>query len=238
MFCDQRGDRAREDIISNWLADELGGTPPFFSDLSTVHADSTRTDTLKGRKYDNAAVYKLNCVCAGCNNGWMSRIEDTAKPHLIPMIRGQNHTLTGDGPRAVAAWLYLMALTYDAFQRPRHLPNEYAWAFHAETEPKQPPPTIGMRLAKYPPPPAGVGILSARHTADVSAGATRAAAAPAGTLMRVMFVFGRLYTETCMGVPATLACECQDDPRYSLVWPDPPKPVTWPPSTDLIDRNE
>ncbi|MER3424998.1 MAG: hypothetical protein C4293_18980 [Nitrospiraceae bacterium] len=40
------------------------------------------------------SAQKVGNVCATCNNGWMSRLEDDLKPILTPMIIGNSISLT------------------------------------------------------------------------------------------------------------------------------------------------
>jgi hypothetical protein len=45
-----------------------------------------------------------NVVCGDCNNGWMSRLEDEAKPLLFGMLHGRGRTLHRGGQLALATW--------------------------------------------------------------------------------------------------------------------------------------
>ncbi|MBD8218185.1 hypothetical protein IFU40_06005 [Microbacterium sp. CFBP 13617] len=53
-------------------------------------------------------------VCRACNNGWMSQLEDSARPHLIPLIEGQTDELTAAASTDVMRWA---AKTAVAFQQ-------------------------------------------------------------------------------------------------------------------------
>jgi hypothetical protein len=46
----------------------------------------------------------VKAVCAECNNGWMSRLEGSAKPMLLSMLEGRGRALHRDGQRTLAAW--------------------------------------------------------------------------------------------------------------------------------------
>jgi len=43
-------------------------------------------------------------VCSDCNQGWMSRLEETTKPHLLPMLTGLEKKLSEVEQLAVATW--------------------------------------------------------------------------------------------------------------------------------------
>lgn len=52
----------------------------------------------------------VKAVCAGCNNGWMSRLESRAKLLLLPMLEGRGRELHQDGQRTLAAWALKTAM--------------------------------------------------------------------------------------------------------------------------------
>lgn len=81
-------------------------------------------------------------VCESCNTGWMSRLEDAAKPILTPMIMGDGLPLTRtrDEMRILAHWIlktYLMCNFYfPPHERfiPRRLYSEF---FRRQTPPQE-----------------------------------------------------------------------------------------------------
>jgi hypothetical protein len=52
------------------------------------------------------ASFKLKKICEPCNNGWMSKLESAAKPHILGLIIGQLslETLTEDERRILKKW--------------------------------------------------------------------------------------------------------------------------------------
>ena len=54
----------------------------------------------------------VRAVCEGCNSGWMSDIENLAKPVLLPMIHGRPVRLGGPEQRAVAIWTIKTAIAF------------------------------------------------------------------------------------------------------------------------------
>ena len=63
---------------------------------------------------------KVKVVCKNCNETWLSnRVEDAAKPILIPMIAGRSGLLTEDMQAIVATWFAKTAMTAE------HLRREY-----------------------------------------------------------------------------------------------------------------
>jgi hypothetical protein len=52
----------------------------------------------------------LRGICEPCNSGWMSRIEETTRPILEPMIKGVGCTLHRTDQETLAVWLTKTAL--------------------------------------------------------------------------------------------------------------------------------
>jgi hypothetical protein len=48
---------------------------------------------------------KTNQVCGDCNHGWMSRIEEAARPVLTPMIEGRATDLSEQDQLTIVSWL-------------------------------------------------------------------------------------------------------------------------------------
>lgn len=68
-----------------------------------VHPVSSKMITRQG----GAITKKIRVVCKKCNNGWMSQLEDLAKPILTPLIVGEPIVLNRDQQRIVAEWITL-----------------------------------------------------------------------------------------------------------------------------------
>lgn len=58
----------------------------------------------------NAAGRKIKVPCTQCNNGWMSRIENEARPILTPLIVGDNATISTEDQKKIAAWAALRTI--------------------------------------------------------------------------------------------------------------------------------
>jgi hypothetical protein len=81
--CDLTGKTAsREHVLPQWLAEEIA-MPRV--DLKHYHHDGeVESDALlRSHGLNNFAVKN---VCRGCNNGWMSRLEDQAKPLILGLM--------------------------------------------------------------------------------------------------------------------------------------------------------
>jgi hypothetical protein len=59
-------------------------------------------------------------VCKGCNNGWMSRLEQSAQPLLTQLADGSSVTLDGDAQHVLALWLAKDAIVHEPLATPQH----------------------------------------------------------------------------------------------------------------------
>lgn len=53
---------------------------------------------------------KIRRVCATCNSGWISRLENDAKPYLSALILNQSIEIDGPAQAAIAAWAALFSI--------------------------------------------------------------------------------------------------------------------------------
>ena len=109
MFCGNPAD-SREDIIPTWLARHSivppGTTRPVTYTSHGVEVNQWSSQTL--------AFLKIKAVCQRCNNGWMSRVEKTAKEHLQPMMEGQGIQLEPTAQLDVATWACLKVMVWES----------------------------------------------------------------------------------------------------------------------------
>ena len=65
-------------------------------------------------QHSAAPLYSMTTrsVCASCNGGWMSQLEEEARPIIEAMLSRQDRTLHEDGQRILAAWAVKTALTF------------------------------------------------------------------------------------------------------------------------------
>jgi hypothetical protein len=69
------------------------------------------------RRRGHMTTRKLRRVCRDCNNVWMSRIEDEAKPYLLPMMSGQNVYMDRTAQKKVVDWITLKCMVFENNRR-------------------------------------------------------------------------------------------------------------------------
>jgi len=86
----------------------------------------------------------VKIVCAGCNNGWMSRLEKKARPFLEPTIRGDRRvTLQPEGQQVIAMWIAKTAMTMQS-SHPTRYPDAIPRSHYTELVQGQRPPMLSQ----------------------------------------------------------------------------------------------
>src|SRR5262249_50003798 len=108
VFCGRKGEASTEHVVPLWI-------DPYFSQLTPTGAKpggkrmtQRFTPALEAgveREWDSDGPdLKTNSVCLGCNNGWLSDLEQAASGVIGPMIIGEPAELTNDEQRLAATW--------------------------------------------------------------------------------------------------------------------------------------
>ncbi len=116
IFCGGRP-VSKEHIWSEWTYEYI---PRAASNHST--ATFRATNPLFGQhdtKRHNGAVNsrKIHAVCETCNNGWMSVLENAAKPHLIRLFCGKPISLSEPEQKVIATWVVMKCMVLEWYQQ-------------------------------------------------------------------------------------------------------------------------
>ena len=132
VFCRKDATLTAEHVLPQWIR-------PHVSDPGG-RGTHTRTEIRVGEWVDERsfaakpAALKVRSVCATCNNGWMSDLEDEAKPFLLSMINGHRRTYYRRGQCLIATWLLKTALVAGSKFEPA-LPSDFYERLYAERQP-------------------------------------------------------------------------------------------------------
>lgn len=126
----------REHIIPLWLTGSLRG-----------NADKLKHDIEHLSSWIAVNLdFKSKYVCKTCNTGWMSQLEDTAKPILAPLVRGLSSKLSFEAKKTIATWSVKTMMAVMTVANPaRFPPGEWA----PEIRGLRPPPACFVWLASY-----------------------------------------------------------------------------------------
>lgn len=202
------------------------------ADIETFKRDPDPDSTerlAEGARHTGAlpAAYKLPDVCADCNNGWMSRLEDAAQKLIVGFIEGKRKTLAPFDQVLLASWMVKTCLTYDAARSPRRIPE-----------------TVGTRqFFALGLPLAGVQVAignDPHHTSDGSLvhgrGLLTGPAVPLGTTVaKFVFQFDPVlltaiipYAETPTPWPTHSVSLVLNASYFEQIWPPSGRRLVWP----------
>lgn len=120
IFCGQKGSLTREDFFPNWFR-EIFPRPAGFekqrlgAQASWHEIDPDGNVVLRvGASHlarpGDLADQTLRVVCSPCNNGWMSRLQQAAKPVLLPYVTGRWRYPETTARRLMASWATMFAM--------------------------------------------------------------------------------------------------------------------------------
>lgn len=107
--------KSREHVIPDWLQREFGLTKQniAYTPLESLAIPASMQLTGVGpstpQRSHNFGTLLLGAVCTRCNNGWMSQLEEDARPDLINLITGNVEQI--QSRRAVARWALKTSFT-------------------------------------------------------------------------------------------------------------------------------
>jgi hypothetical protein len=114
IFCGNGG-TTKQHIWPGWLKSVV---PRTFANHKQVRGRTGFTsgdeplvaESRVAHRQGDPGTRRLRMVCRGCNNGWMSRLENRAKPVLAPVIRGETFDLHPTAQAVVPAWAAMMVM--------------------------------------------------------------------------------------------------------------------------------
>lgn len=131
IFCDGTG-LSKEHIWSDWLKGLMPRSDEHGDYWGSMHRDSGSRDIVwttppqSSTRQGTVFQRKVRIVCERCNNGWMSRVVDRAKPCATQMILGTPFQLTREAQTDLAAWVGITTVIQEFANRcgVRRIPPE------------------------------------------------------------------------------------------------------------------
>ncbi|MGJ4954948.1 hypothetical protein ACQR1H_04855 [Bradyrhizobium sp. HKCCYLRH2015] len=106
-----------EHIFSRWSHKFLPSRSMKKYDVARVDAKPTQSDRFLIKRTGDIRDWKVQSVCeTNCNNGWMRRVENLARPIMIPLIdrdallRGETTRVLPHQQKIIATWAVLKAM--------------------------------------------------------------------------------------------------------------------------------
>ena len=118
IFCGRHG-LSKEHIWSEWTHALVPRLPNAAHERVHIASSRIEAEIHQRKKFQGSPnTIRLRKVCKyHCNNGWMSLLDDAAKPLLTPLITGVATTLKADDQHIIAAWLAMKVMVAE-FSRP------------------------------------------------------------------------------------------------------------------------
>ena len=106
VFCGWEGTLTKEHAWPDWIRDVLpAGHVKGHSQQHRVAATTGEVTAITPVLHEKAANRKVQVVCQReCNGGWMSDLENTAKPLLVPIILGEAPHLSEQDQTTISLW--------------------------------------------------------------------------------------------------------------------------------------
>jgi hypothetical protein len=107
IFCGGGAPFSNEHVLPEWASELIG-----VGDVRVTSAKLNQRPTTW--EHVGSFGVTVNRVCLKCNNGWMSCVENAAKPSLCPMILSRSVVWCGpQQQRAIARWLLTRAIVHE-----------------------------------------------------------------------------------------------------------------------------
>ena len=120
IFCETNNANSREHFYSEWMHKLLPlGTHGTYSGERIDEHPKTKTVSRHDKQIKPGELFtkKMKVVCQLGNNGWMSVLEEAAKPLLTPLITGDHITLERDHLDILARWITLKTIVSEHDRR-------------------------------------------------------------------------------------------------------------------------
>lgn len=157
IFCNMRP-LTKEDYTPKWMRKHelLEQSFPNTLNYEDIYEKDPATGRLRSIATATAAVVRgdpilhtLEVVCGKCNNGWMSQIQNEAKPILQPMMKGNWPSMGQAESKRLATWAAMRTMVYE-FKHPATVAATEIERFHLRIH-RQPPANWLICVGLYGP---------------------------------------------------------------------------------------
>jgi hypothetical protein len=216
-FCGATEKLTREHWLPQWTRALVDDGPP----APYVRAEEEQIEHIWDAPLGSMTVKQ---VCEGCNAGWMSQLEEQARPLLTPMLRGQVRTFSAAEQLMLATWAAKTIYAADLTRPDPVAPDENRkWV----REHQVPPSGTTVLVARYGGRRYPLYTAGGTKTLEISAAGgppqpwrTYVLSVSAGPV--VLQIFGHAIANVVEFRPTGWKRDFAH-----VLWPDP-APLTWP----------
>jgi hypothetical protein len=248
IFCNGVG-LSKEHIWSDWLKDIIPLNDEHGEYWAALHRDRESSEIewtvppASRARQGCVLRRKVRIVCErNCNNGWMSRVVERAKPHAEQMIRGQSCQLDRQEQIDLAAWIGITTVVQEFANRrgARRIPPEDR---HELMTSEAPPLSWSIWLAQYD----GDAWAPMHHyhiPIAYSMGSLRGEQKPEDpprhglqlTTFTLSALLVHVFTSTDKEMTKKYRSYIGQSAKLPQLWPITATPLTWPPPSPFRDE--
>jgi hypothetical protein len=85
--------------------------------IRRINLPGTPDDGMTQMRTGDPLHSTVKVVCVGCNNGWLSQVQNAAKPLVLTLLKGQKTELDNDAQVRLAAWCTMATMTDEYISR-------------------------------------------------------------------------------------------------------------------------
>jgi hypothetical protein len=238
IFCGSDSKPTKEDVWPTWLKKYVPRDLKNYA-VGETRVFPTHTDETRKEVDGDPRSRRVRRVCAACNNGWMSRLQESAKPLLLPLVTGGKLVLGQGDQKLVAAWCAMSTMTSDFYYPDRQaIPQvDREWLKNHRSPP---PDTWRIWIARYRREKwvshwikNSIPVAGEKHISEIAADDT-----PRPNTQTTSLVLGELYVHAYSSIFPKLVSRIGISPPLSemicQIWPIREHFVAWPiePITD------
>jgi hypothetical protein len=231
----------REHIWADWLRNYIPKTQASHTaSESLINPDFSVEATTKKWGGDPRSR-RLKIVCRSCNGGWMSELQNAAKPILVRLILGQSIFLNKDQQQILAAWSAMTMISAEYFYPNRATTSvtDRRWLFKHKLAPRNFRFWIGDYERKNW---VGHWVHNSMRITEhegVQGWTVHPDGTPRANTQTITFVVGRLFIHAFACpfrdiLEARKICDAVDS-RLSQIWWPRHSLLIWPPTDTLND---
>lgn len=232
VFCGASGKMTAEHALPNWLTSM--GFAGRVGDGGTASGWLNRSPHV--REQGRPLQITTKAVCAACNSGWMSELEQVARRVLSPIILGELGILSQKDCPALAIWALKTALVsmmvssqQDRAQGYGLPPTEFESLYRQNSQ-RQPPDHVQVWMGRF---------IGERHIASVQATpmiVTADDATPASDPHAYVFsvLLGEAFLQGIRFTTPSLALDLTTEQGFAQIWPVR-SDVDWPTGEPVTD---
>lgn len=115
IFCGVEGSETpegkltQEHVYSDWTRRFVPRTMKKYRSLRAIQRPD-HSSFMHVKQPGDIRDWQVRCVCACCNNGWMRKLDNLARPIMIPLIQGKKIRLHAQEQTVLAAWAAMKAM--------------------------------------------------------------------------------------------------------------------------------